>query len=82
VIAELCARGYADRIVMSHDHTSYLDWLYVAPEHADVGAGGYTVVSDHAVPGLRARGVSEADIVQLTVTTPARILGGLAAGGY
>jgi predicted metal-dependent phosphotriesterase family hydrolase len=37
VIAELCERGYADRIVMSHDHAAYLDWEHVSPTHATAG---------------------------------------------
>ncbi len=27
VIAELCRRGYADRMVLSHDASCYLDWI-------------------------------------------------------
>jgi phosphotriesterase-related protein len=84
VIAQLCARGYADRIVVSHDHASYLDWLYVGGGYDAVPGpeNSYAHICETAVPGLRARGVREEHIRQITIGNPARILGSIGRGGY
>lgn len=83
VIAELCDRGYDDRIVMSHDHAAYLDWLHVSATHTtEDGAESYAHVSEWAVPDVRARGVPEQDITQIAVGTPACILASIGHGGY
>ncbi|MBO0679056.1 phosphotriesterase-related protein [Mycolicibacterium sp. S2-37] len=73
VIADLCGQGYADRIVVSHDamlHTDWLDADYVA-QHPNWTP---TFIPTEVVPTLREAGVSEADLNQILVTTPARLL--------
>ena len=67
LLLELLHRGHADRVLLSHDvcHNSQL-------RHFD--GDGYTYLSNTFLPRLRERGVSEAEIEQLTVTNPRRIL--------
>jgi phosphotriesterase-related protein len=80
-VVALCARGYADRIVLSHDHNSYCDmipssWLIDLPNWRK------TFISESVVPALMDRGVSRAEIEHMLVTNPARIFGSSALGPY
>ena len=67
LLLELLHRGHADRVLLSHDvcHNSQL-------RHYE--GNGYTYLSTTFLPRLRERGVSEAEIEQLTATNPRRIL--------
>jgi len=72
VIAELCRRGYADRMVLSHDASCYLDWI---PGELPLGAmpnWHYLHISRDVLPALRAQGVTEAQIETMLVDTPRR----------
>jgi phosphotriesterase-related protein len=73
VIADLCTQGYADRIVVSHDAMLHTDWL-----DADYTAAfpdwEPTFVPTTVVPALRDAGVSDAQLHQILVDTPARLL--------
>lgn len=79
VIARLCAEGYADRIVLSHDANCQSDWL---DEHrlANNPEWNYTHLPDRVIPALRKRGVPEIHLRQLLVDNPRRIFE--AQGGY
>jgi phosphotriesterase-related protein len=73
-LAALCAEGYSDRIVLSHDVTCYGDWL-----PRDLGGGTLTDwvqthVSDKVVPALLATGVTAEQVDQMLVGNPRRIL--------
>ena len=73
-LAQLCAEGYSDRIVLSHDVTCYGDWL-----PRDLGGGTLvdwvqTHVSDKVVPALLAAGVTAGQVDQMLVGNPRRIL--------
>ncbi len=67
LLLELLHRGHADRVLLSHDvcHNSQL-------RHFE--GNGYTYLSTTFLPRLRERGVSEAEIEQLTVVNPRRLL--------
>ena len=67
LLLELLHRGHADRVLLSHDvcHNSQL-------RHFE--GNGYTYLSSTFLPRLRERGVSEAEIEQLTVLNPRRVL--------
>jgi predicted metal-dependent phosphotriesterase family hydrolase len=66
-VIDLLHRGHADRVLLSHDvcHNSQL-------RHFE--GNGYTYLSTTFLPRLRERGVSEAEIEQLTVVNPRRLL--------
>jgi phosphotriesterase-related protein len=67
LLQELLARGHADRVLLSQDvcHNSQL-------RHYD--GGGYTYLQETFLPRLRAAGVADTEIEQLTVTNPRRLL--------
>jgi phosphotriesterase-related protein len=82
-ISDFCARGYADRIVLSHDQTAYTDLLPAEVRertHAELGT--YTWWANVGLAGLRERGVDEAQIHQMTVANPRRFFESLGRGGY
>jgi phosphotriesterase-related protein len=67
VIADLISIGLADRILISHD---------ICTRHRLVryGGHGYGRIPGHIVPRMRERGWDEADIQQIVVANPARLL--------
>jgi predicted metal-dependent phosphotriesterase family hydrolase len=67
LICELLARGHAERVLLSQDvcHNSQL---------VRYGGNGYAYLANVFLPRLRAAGVSDAEIEQLTVANPRRIL--------
>jgi phosphotriesterase-related protein len=73
-IAALCERGYADRLVLSHDASCFIDWF--GPDPATVPAmqpnWNYRHISEDVLPALRAAGVTDAQIDQMLVENPRR----------
>jgi phosphotriesterase-related protein len=67
LLLELLSRGHADRVLLSHDvcHNSQL-------RHFE--GNGYTYLTSTFLPRLRERGVSDAEIDQLTKVNPRRVL--------
>ncbi|MFG2005237.1 phosphotriesterase [Spirillospora sp. NPDC048911] len=73
-IAALCERGYADRMVLSHDASCYMDWFGPDPEMLRGMAPNwnYRHISDDVLPALRALNVTDAQIDQMLVDNPRR----------
>jgi phosphotriesterase-related protein len=73
-IASLCERGYADRIVLSHDASCYMDWFGPDPDllRGMAPNWNYRHITDDVLPSLRALNVSEAQIDQMLVENPRR----------
>jgi phosphotriesterase-related protein len=73
-VAEMCRRGYADRMILSHDAAVFS--INTEPQHrARVFPNWhYNYVPDTVIPELRKRGVSEAQMRQMMVDNAARIL--------
>lgn len=73
-VAALCERGYADRMVLSHDASCFMDWF--GPDPSTVPAmqpnWNYRHISDDVLPALREAGVSDAQIDQMLVENPRR----------
>jgi phosphotriesterase-related protein len=74
-VARLCARGYAERIVLSHDAMCFVDWFPVSVMDA-TQTWHWTYISDEVLPAMRQRGISESDITTMLVDNPRRILEG------
>jgi phosphotriesterase-related protein len=75
LVVEMCRRGFADRMVLSHDCSVYLDWF--APGTLDdLKDWHYLHISQDVLPYLRAHGVTEAQLDAMLVRTPARVLSG------
>lgn len=75
LVAGLCRRGYADRMVLSHDASCYIDWLDPATRAAALPRWHYLHVPQEVVPALRARGVDDAQLDEMLVQAPARWFG-------
>lgn len=78
LLVEMCKRGYADRIVVGHDANASGDW--VGPALRALPHWDWTTIPDRILPAARARGVSEAQIQQITVDNPRRVFA--QQGGY
>jgi phosphotriesterase-related protein len=79
-VTELIKRGYADRILLSHDGCPFSD---ITPEDLyDDGYPVYTAVSQKFLPALRERGISDAIIEQMMVGNPRRIFASRDLGPY
>ena len=72
-VAALCARGYAEQIVLSHDAATQRDITAGNPEMW-FDAGSYTHLSVTILPLLRELGVTEGQIETMMLQNPARIL--------
>ena len=74
-IAALAKRGYADRMVLSHDASCFIDWLAPDPNSAIEALmpnWHYEHISNDVLPALRGRGVTDAQIDQMLVENPRR----------
>ena len=75
VVAELCRRGYADRLVLSHDAVCHHDAVPVEKVRALMPNYHMGHISADVIPALLKTGVSQEQIDQMLVRNPARILG-------
>ncbi len=75
VVVELCRRGLADHMVLSHDAACYIDWIDpgVLPM---LPQWHYLHIDQDVLPYLRAHGVTEEQITTMLVDNPRRILAG------
>ena len=72
-VAQMCERGHADKMVLSHDASCYIDWL---PEQAlplVVPNWHYLHIHHDVLPALRQRGVTEEQITTMLVHNPRTI---------
>ena len=72
-IAELCRRGWADRIVLSHDHSCYIDWAPEETLRALAPHWHFCHIPDDVIPALHQAGVDDRDIDAMTVGNPKRV---------
>jgi phosphotriesterase-related protein len=75
-VAALCERGYADRMVLSHDAACYIDWFPPGTVERFAPAWHYRHVFDDVLPALRDRGVTDDQIDTMLVANPQRYFGG------
>jgi phosphotriesterase-related protein len=83
VIVELCRRGHADRMVLSHDAACWIDWVQPMDEerwNQLMPNWNFLHVPGDVLPMLRERGVSDAEIEQMMVGNPRDIFS--RQGGY
>ncbi|MEV7964458.1 phosphotriesterase-related protein [Sphaerisporangium sp. NPDC088356] len=74
-IVSLCARGYADRMVLSHDSACFMDywggaWDLTLEQAAPNWHYGH--IHDDVLPALREKGVTDAQLHQMLVENPRR----------
>ena len=75
LVVELCRRGLADHMVLSHDYSCYLDWFPPGSLN-DLHDWHYLHISRDVLPYLREHGIAEDQIDAMLVRNPAGILGG------
>jgi phosphotriesterase-related protein len=72
-IVDLCRRGWAEQIVLSHDAACHIDWFPRDRIRRTVPNWHYRHIPDDVIPALRERGVSDEDLRRMTVDNPRRI---------
>lgn len=75
-VAELCRRGYAEKVVLAHDAACSIDWFPVEARAAAAPRWNYRHISEDVLPALRQRGVDDAQITTMLVDNPRRSFGG------
>jgi phosphotriesterase-related protein len=73
MVAKLVEKGYAERITLSHDASCHLDFIPEGLADQIMPEWNFTHIPLDIVPMLRERGVSDADIHQMTVLNPKSI---------
>lgn len=74
-LIEMCRRGYASRMVLSHDASCYIDWI--DPQvFALLPQWHYLHLNSEVLPYVRERGVTDAQLDSMLIANPRRILGG------
>ncbi|MEV0156055.1 hypothetical protein AB0H57_20280 [Micromonospora sp. NPDC050686] len=74
-VADLCAWGYADRMVLSHDASCFTHNFDVADKARLLPNWHYNHLHQDVLPALLERGVTPEQIHTMLVTNPARVLG-------
>jgi predicted metal-dependent phosphotriesterase family hydrolase len=67
LIVELLERGFANRLLLSHD-------IYTAEQLKAYAGTGFSYLSQHFLPHLRTAAVGEGEIATMTIDNPRRIL--------
>lgn len=76
-VAALCRQGYADRMVLSHDASCFLDWF--EPDRSDqlrsaLPRWHYRHIHEDVLPALGRLGVRHDDVQAMLVDNPRRLL--------
>lgn len=66
-VAELAKRGYADRMVLAHDASCFIDWFDPHAKAQAVPKWNFRHISEDVLPALMQRGVSEDQIQTMLV---------------
>lgn len=69
-VAELCRRGYAERMVLSHDAACFIDWFPAGTHEAALPNWHFNHIHDDVLPALRERGVTETQLATMLVDNP------------
>lgn len=74
-VVEMCRRGHAGSMVLSHDAACYIDWI--DPEVMPfLPQWNYLHIEQDVLPYLREKGVTEEQITAMLIDNPRRLLGG------
>jgi phosphotriesterase-related protein len=72
-VAEMCKRGHADRMVLSHDASCFIDSLPEAALPQILPNWHYLHIHNDVIPALKARGVTDEQLHQMLVENPRKI---------
>jgi phosphotriesterase-related protein len=70
-VVELCRRGHADRMMLSHDACATIDWFPREMVEQLAPDWHFGFIHEEVLPQLREAGVSEEQIEQMLVANPA-----------
>jgi phosphotriesterase-related protein len=71
-VAALCRDGYADRIVLAHDASCFIDWFDPDMIKAVAPNWHYEHISNDVIPALLEAGVTEDQVTAMMETNPRR----------
>lgn len=80
-VAELCRRGYAHQMVLSHDANCFMDWMPEGIAQQWMPHWHYMHIHRDVLPALKSRGISEDQIHTMLVETPKKVFDS-ATGAY
>ncbi len=75
-VVEMCRRGFAGQMVLSHDAQCYIDWMPPELPPLVLPQWHYRHLADDVLPYLRAHGVTEEQITTMLVDVPRRVFEG------
>jgi phosphotriesterase-related protein len=78
-VAQMCERGHADKMVLSHDAACFMDWV---PEELmpSLPNWHYLHIHNDVIPALKERGVTDSQLDTMLVENPRKIFEN--QGGY
>src|SRR5664280_3399993 len=71
-VAELARRGYAEKMVLGHDASCFIDWFDAAAKVQAVPNWNYTHISNDVIPALLELGVTKEQLTTMLVDNPRR----------
>ena len=80
IVAEMCRRGYAEKMVLSHDTSCFSDMSDPVRRREMNPRWNWLHIPNDVIPALRERGVSDEEIDMMTIHNPKRIFS--VQGGY
>ncbi len=78
-VASLCHSGYAERMVLAHDASCYIDWFPPGAPAQMAPNWHYEHISRDVLPALRELGVADGQITTMMVENPRRYFERVAA---
>jgi len=69
-VLELLRRGYAEKMVLAHDASCFIDWFDPEAKRQVVPRWNFRHISEDVIPALLEGGASEQDIETMLVTNP------------
>ena len=69
IVVEMCRRGFADQLVLSHDTSCYIDWIEPTVRPL-LSQWHYLHIEREVLPYLREHGVTEDQITAMLVDNP------------
>jgi phosphotriesterase-related protein len=72
-VARMCERGHADKMVLSHDASCFIDWLPEEMVPVVLPNWHYLHIHNDVIPALKDRGVTDEQLTAMLVDNPRRI---------
>jgi phosphotriesterase-related protein len=72
-LIEMCRRGFADQMVLSHDAACFFDWMDPNVRAAALPQWNYLHIGEEVLPYVRERGITEEQITTMLVEVPRRL---------